>query len=215
MEANKLRNEQTHDIFFKVITKRKLRELLLRSVTGGMLQQQINVLLTNIYSKTEVDKNAADECSIYIKFYMKETHKEIGYLSFHLHPKKGDLSHKNNGRFHGRNTGRNLKYTMRVHKNNDGCITFSLTNSFSYIRLKFETGVNAALAVLNSYFNESSPNWLGRPKFQNAKPHNCYTSILKTMEKRKKTIGNTRKRYNQYSITKSTSQTLLSKQSSE
>jgi hypothetical protein len=116
MESNKLRNEQTHDTFFKIITKRKLHELLLRAITKGVLEQQINLLLTNLYCKTEVDKNTAGECSIYIKFYKKETHNNIGYLSFHLHPKKGNFSHKNNGRFHGRNTGLNLKYTMRVQK---------------------------------------------------------------------------------------------------
>ena len=88
METNTLRNEQTHDIFFKVITKRKLHELLLRSSKGGILQQQINALLRKIYCTCEVYKNTAGECSIYIKFYMKETHAMIGYLSFHLHPKK-------------------------------------------------------------------------------------------------------------------------------
>jgi hypothetical protein len=89
-------------------------------------------------------------------------------------------------------------------KKNDSCITFSLTKSVSYIRPDFEAGVNAALTILNSYFDKSSPNWLGYPKFENAKPHECYFSILNIMAKRKKPIGNTRKRQNKYTITQST-----------
>ena len=103
---------------------------------------------------------------------------------------------------------------MRVHKKNDTCITFSLTKSVSYIRPEFESGVNAAFTILDLYFNESSPNWLGHPKFKNTNPHACYFTILNAMEKRKRPIGNTRKRRDQYTIPPSTTQILLSKQNS-
>jgi hypothetical protein len=192
-------NHNTHDAFFEVITKKKLNELLLRSVKDGMLQQQINELLTNAYCISKVKHNKYHECSIYINFYMKQTQKEIGYLSFHLYPNnKGVFGNSANGRFHAQNTRRKLKYSMRINKKDDDSILFSLINRVSYIQVDFEICVKATFDILNSYFDESSPNWLGYPRFENTKPHGCYSTILSEMAKRKKPIGNTRKRRNHH-----------------
>jgi hypothetical protein len=209
-------NHNTHDTFFEVITKRKLHELLLRSVTGGMLQKQINALLKNAYCISKVKKNDYDECSIYIEFYMKQTQKEIGYVSFHLYPNnKRVFGNSANGRLHAQNTRRKIKYSLRVNKKGEDSIVFSLINRVSYIKADFETCVKDTFTILDSYFDESLPNWLGNPKFENIKPHKCYSIIMNIMEKHKKPIGNTRKRRNQYSISESTTQMPLSKQSSD
>jgi hypothetical protein len=190
-------NHNTHDTFFEIITKKKLHELLLRSVKGSVLEQQINALLTNAYCISKVKKNDRSECSIYINFYMKQTQKEIGYLSFHLYSNnKGVFGNSANGRFHGQNTRRKIKYSLRVNKKGEDSIVFSLINRVSYIQSDFDTCVKATFTILNSYFDTSSPNWLGYPNFKNAKPHECYSTILNIMAKRKKPIGNTRKRHN-------------------
>jgi hypothetical protein len=191
-------DERTQEEFFKVITKKKLHELLLRAdEKHRILQKQINTRLSDAYCITMVKKNTVGDCSIYIYFYNKNTRKEIGYLSFHLYPQKLGLKHNALGRFHGKNRkNTNFKYTLRVNKRSEDSIIFSLTKHVSRIRPEFEKCTTVALGVLNSYFNELSPYWLGHSKFANTPPHICHTIILRKMEQVKQPIRNTRKRTN-------------------
>jgi hypothetical protein len=99
-------NANTHDIFFKFLTRKKLKELLLRAVeTDGkkVLEDDINHRLqgkTNVIAQTRIssinNKNSTHTnenqypCSLYINFI--DDNIQIGHITFHFSPNNPDIS---------------------------------------------------------------------------------------------------------------------------
>jgi len=97
-------NANTHDIFFKFLTKNKLKELLLRAdKTDGrkMLDEDINRKLqgeTTVIAQTRISpinnsgqtNNNNYPCSLYINFI--DDNIQIGHITFHFSPSNPDRS---------------------------------------------------------------------------------------------------------------------------
>ena len=71
---------ETHSIFFKKLTRKKLNELLNR-VSTGYLQNQINKVLSGYTTYIKFDKDTCTD--IYIKFLSNNKHN-IGHISIHF-----------------------------------------------------------------------------------------------------------------------------------
>jgi hypothetical protein len=115
---------RSHKLFFEILTRRRLNELLYRaSEETNYLQNQINDRLQAIGSElsatSEVNRNDNNECSIYIKYYRLNT--EIGHITFHLMPElQIDNSARRFGRLHSQNKrNRTVRQVMHITRLND------------------------------------------------------------------------------------------------
>lgn len=190
-------NEQTHDEFFRVITRKKLHELFLRANNPNILQKQINSILPKGYVKVTITPKST-ECGIYFNYYINN----IKQCHITLHFKKSDKienikwgnSNINIGRFHLKNNiYKNKKYTLRVNKYNNDKIQLYLTHRTADIRPELEVFTAAVLDTLNTYFNPSSNDYLGHYKFPN-QVHPCVATLDKIFMHSKTPLRNTRKR---------------------
>jgi hypothetical protein len=199
-------NEQTHDIFFKTITRKKLNELLLRA-DKKILQNHINKELIDEYSIVYVKKNQSSECSIYIDYYDKKTKNKLGYISLHFYPQQRNRKTSKAGRIHVRNS-KNNPYTLRFNKDTNDELIISLTKYSDTMSSSLKKAVNKTLILINLYFNEKSPYWLGNPSFKDIW-HPCFYVICNSMKRARKNIRNTRKTQKSYSIPRSSNTTTL------
>lgn len=194
-------NEQTHDIFFKYLSKKKLNELLLRSdrtENRKILQDEINKRLKGV-SKLVAQTNISDDgnyfCSLYINF-INVNNEQVGHISFHFSPRISDKKRtqlSNLGRAHGKNNKNKLRnYTIRFDKTEDS-IKMSISKYALPIRQELKECVNISLEVLNNYFDPNLNYFLGNKEFSNIE-HKCYKYIVSQMAKSKTPISNTRKR---------------------
>jgi hypothetical protein len=190
-------HHETHDIFFRLITKNKLKELYRRARRkSDILQKDINVLLTNKNTKTKVvvDNN----CDIFINF-LNMNDEQIGHMSFHMEPKNNKISEysRKYGRLHFTNDNKPTnRVTLKINKNNDEA-SFSISYKVSYkLRKEVEDAVKATLSVLNGYFNISNPKTLG--KYNKTYSDNCAEKIIRAMSKQKWPMQNTRKAHRKY-----------------
>lgn len=198
-------SKTTHEQFFKFLTRKKLNELLYRAdARTRFLENQINAELqqTNVKCTVNVQQNKHQECSIYISFYPRsasiQKENELYHISFHLYPEF--QLNENIGRIHVRNTkNKNRKHVLRINTpqllNTENSIRMTLVDYPIVARESTKQNVNIALAVLNTYFDPDSPNYLGNrivsPRFK--EPHNYRTHIFTQFKRKKKEFRNTRK----------------------
>jgi hypothetical protein len=190
-------NEQTHDIFFKVITRKKLNELLLRASDQTILQKQINGILPKGHVNISVISKTT-ECGIYFNYYIN-TIKQ-GHITLHF--KKADKIRNsqwgnpniNIGRFHLKNNMyKNKKYTLRINKQNNDKIQIYLTHRIKDIRPELQEFTKTVLDKLNMYFNPGSSEYLGYYKFPNQK-HPCMANLDRVFMHSRTPLRNTRKK---------------------
>ena len=173
---------ESQKIFFKMLTRNKLNELLNR-VTTGYLLKQINSKLKDYYAKVKLHRDCID---IYIKYYdMNDV--EIGHISFHLNrkPSKGDNNYVRKGRLHAVNgKNKNRYYTFRVTQKDD---LFNIhVNSPLKMQQGLEYCVNTTLKLFNKYTDKSSKYYLGN-KLTKAKStiNNCLVTVAGEVEQKR------------------------------
>jgi hypothetical protein len=187
---------KTHDLFFQVITRKKLNELLNRA-TGdkNMIENHINQRLKNKRCEVKLS-NKNTYCDIFIGFFNIDNKNQLGHISFHIASENKLLSKnsRKNGRFHAKNNiNKNLKYTLRFNKVND-TLKISLDKVVK-IRKEFEECLIVALAILNEYFNHNSELYLGNrlTRFKDEET-TCFKLIENSVRHNPKTqLKNTRK----------------------
>ena len=142
----------THEIFFKKITRKKMNEFLNR-VSTKYLERQINKELQNYTAVTELSK-----CKdLYITFF-DNNNIDIGHITFHL--SKDNKSLKNNSRRKGRlhivNRNKQKYHTLGVNCNNNDIITISV-NSPLKVNSELEYCLGILLPIINSYLSTDTP----------------------------------------------------------
>jgi hypothetical protein len=149
---------ETHNSFFKFITKSKLNELLKRAdESTSYLAQDINNALndTGYRSETRISNN----CDIIINFYNNHSPKRIGHITFHIYPKDNTLSNKSKmfGRFHIQNSrNRNIKYPFKLNtiKNPDRNLSLIMSiNNSIYQPQSLKVCEGAFFQVISKYFD--------------------------------------------------------------
>ncbi len=108
---------QSHKLFFRAITEKKLNELLKRAdTTTKVLENDINNIIYPLKCTSKVTNN----CDIIITFYDKDitTNTEIGHLSLHLTTDNKGYTGKSkqNGRLHIKNKINKSCYPLRCTK---------------------------------------------------------------------------------------------------
>jgi hypothetical protein len=203
-------NANTHDIFFKFLTRKKLKELLLRAVeTDGkkVLEDDINHRLqgkTNVIAQTRIspinNKNSTHTtkryypCSLYINFM--DDNIQIGHITFHFSPTNpGHSSYA--GRIHPVNNNENRRnmrnFTFKFNKLVNS-VRMSLAPTSIQMNSKLEPCINTAIEVLNEYFNpKNTEMFLGKKFFPDGKSE-CYNYIVSIMSYSRTPLRNTRKR---------------------
>jgi hypothetical protein len=191
-------NEQTHDEFFKVITRKKLHELFLQASRTNILQNQINRGLPEGYVRVEVTKKPS-ECGIYFNYYSKDNIKQ-GHITLHF--KKADKIKNsqwgnrniNIGRFHMKNNIHiHKKYTLRINKQGTDKIQIYLSHRAVDVRTELHLFTKYVIDILNIYFDPESNDYLGKYKFPN-QVHPCVAILDKAMTRSKTPLRNTRKK---------------------
>ena len=191
---------KTHDLFFNIITKNKLNELLNRADNSTKyLETQINNNLNNASCNVNISSKNT-HCDIYIIFFDLKGDR-IGHISLHITSDNKDISNASakNGRFHAKNNkNRNYKYTFKFNKVKDSFILLYIDREITTkIRKEFEDCLNVTLTILNEYFDPNSKYYLKHrlTKYDdNHKPHKCLLKIENKMKTAFKTrLKNTRK----------------------
>jgi hypothetical protein len=195
-------NVETHTLFFKIMTPKKLNELLLRaSGDNSILQRDINARLKGLnvgYAYVNIAKEIEDGdeiCSLYINF--KKQHNKFGHITFHF-DKKRNNKYKNveDGRFHAKNNRNNTrKYALRIQKNsNNSFITMRLSDYAKGVLPDFKQCIDKSLEVLNEYFNPKTAVYLGihNPDIP-LHVHACLSRITKVFKSNSGSLQQTRK----------------------
>lgn len=205
---------ETHDVFFQVISPKKLNELLHRSDKNTkVLEEHINEELKHnekpFICTTDVS-NDKTGCHIYIDFFNINNNK-IGHISFHLISDNKDMGNYSRkvGRFHVRNNrNRNCYYPLTFKKENDSMKIF-LTYPVP-MRQELKECIEPTIEILNSYFDETSDIRLSKKMTTNSDTdHKCLKIIRNNVNTKKKTkLNPTRKRkpYNTIHTIKSVKQ---------
>lgn len=179
---------QTHKLFFKAITEKKLNELLKRAdSTTNVLENDINSLIYPLKCISKVTNN----CDIIVTFYDKEikNNKEIRHLSLHLTTDNKGYTGKSkqNGRLHIKNKVNNscypLRCTKRAIQNKNNSIFINVVKG-NFIRPKLEICSDAIIDILNKYFDFNSNLSLDKQLTNyNKAIHHCYSSIISQFSK--------------------------------
>jgi hypothetical protein len=114
----------THEIFFKKITHKKMNEFLNR-VSTKYLERQINKELDIFRTVTKIS-NCKD---ILIKFF-NNNQIEIGHITFHLSKENKSLPNNSlrKGRFHIVNRNKQKYHTIRINCNNNDIMTLRVNS---------------------------------------------------------------------------------------
>ncbi len=178
---------RSHKLFFEILTRRRLNELLHRaSEETNYLQNQINDRLqaigSELVAKSEVDRNDNNECSIYIKYYrLNDTNIEIGHITFHLMPElQMDNSARRFGRLHSQNKrNRTVRQVMHIARLNDDSMKIKLVAYHAFATGPLKVAINTTIELLNEYFSKDSPNFIGKRIMDTIEtnPHPCFTII--------------------------------------
>jgi hypothetical protein len=199
-------DEKTHILFFKLLSKRKLNELLLRSDPKyHSLQDEINARLnglTSLKAFTNISDDGDYKCSLYINFYdmnMIPEPKKIGHITFHFSPSMSSKGKNRNklsvsiGRMHGKNNiNKSRQFTLRINETQNS-IRMTISKYALPVRSELKPCIEKSIEILNEYFNSNSPYFLGNRLFTQD-VHPCYSYIVNQMRKSKTPIENTRKK---------------------
>jgi hypothetical protein len=164
----------THEIFFKKITHKKMNEFLNR-ISTKYLENQINKELKDYTSEIELS-NCKD---VYITFF-NSNQLEVGHITFHLN--KDNKSLKNNSRRKGRlhivNKNKQKYHTLRVNYNNTNDIMTLRVNSPLKMNSELEYCINIVLPIINSYLSTTHPFSLKeRLTYMKEKDNKCIEAI--------------------------------------
>jgi hypothetical protein len=200
---NNTSNSNTHTWFFKIMTPRKLNELLLRaSGKNSILQRDINARLRGLnvgYAEVKLVKEieeGEEVCSLYVNFKNHNNHKQFGHVTFHFDKKRNTKYKKNGlGRFHTKNNRNNTGSFLRVTRNSEKTfITMSLSNYPSILQSDLKQCVDKSLEVLNLYFNPGSNLYLRHhnPNIP-LRNHECLSRIINVLKVNNGSLQHTRK----------------------
>ena len=179
----------THDIFFRVITQKKMNELLNRA------EPRFNILATDINNNLTsgvCTTNIGRDCSIYITFYNNDG-GEMGHISLHLYPSIRDRKNSEIGRLHAKNArNRNRRHTIRVNSSPGGnSMRLSIIHYPTVISKSFEPYINTTLNILNEYLDVTSPKSLKYAFTTNHEAHECLDIIINQFKKTKSPLRTT------------------------
>jgi hypothetical protein len=182
----------THDIFFRVITQKKMNELLHRAdPSTRFLENEINMLLVGAVCKTRI----GGDCSIYIN-YFSNNGEEIGHISLHIIPENKTMRRYKVGRLHAKNASNiNRRHTMRVTNTNGGTsMRLNIVRYPTIIRPAFMDCIRPTLDILNDYFDIHSQRSLQYALTENiSNKHRCFDIIRMKMSSSKTPLRTTRK----------------------
>jgi hypothetical protein len=200
---------RTHEQFFKILTRRRLNELLNRADKNtGYLEGQINTQLAELYpeitAKSTVKHNyKTNLCSIYISFY--RSINQIGHITLHLYPDSLKTFNKNSsaykfGRLHSQNNrNKTVRQIMKINKQTPDSMSIRLYAFYAYATEPLKTCINITIDILNNYFNEQSSEFLGNRITGSLEttPHKCFTIIENQFKLNRKStpLRNTRKQH--------------------
>jgi hypothetical protein len=183
---------KSHNSFFQIITKNRLNELLHRASNTNELETTINneIAKNNLLGRCQVN---IKKCDVYIEFY-NEHNIQIGHISFHFSQKDNTLRNQRQGRFHAKNNRNKSVYTFKINKTNPSSILMYSKNKF--IRKDFKPYLDIGMAIINDYFNKTSPLFLGNyTRNYNTNKHDCFDTIInKFPSEGSKSLRDTRKR---------------------
>jgi hypothetical protein len=172
---------ETHEIFFKKITRNKMNELLNR-ISTGYLENQINEKLIECYAKT----NLSNDCkNIYINF-KDINQKNIGHISFHLNKENKKMNNysRKKGRIHIVNNRNTQKYyTLRVNSKNE-LISLSINSSLKMSNMLKEC-ISIALEMINLYLDINSEYSLKYKLTEMKNTENKCLHIIESISKQK------------------------------
>lgn len=143
----------THEIFFRKITRNKMNEFLNR-VSTKYLENQINQKLEEYRAITKLNINNCK--NVYIEFKDKNQNK-IGHISFHLSKEKKNMTNTSlrKGRLHIVNNRNTQKYhTLRVNYKNE-LLTLSV-NSPLKLNKELDHCIDTTISIINSYLDINS-----------------------------------------------------------
>jgi hypothetical protein len=163
----------THEIFFRKITRKKMNEFLNR-VSTKYLENQINSVLQGYKAITELSNDCKN---VYIHFF-DNNQKDIGHISFHLSKENKNLSNnsRRKGRLHIVNRNKQKYHTLRVNTKNNSMILS--VNSPLKMNEELEYGVSIVLPIINSYLDINSEYSLKeRLTHMKAKENKCLKII--------------------------------------
>lgn len=182
----------THDIFFRVITQKKMNELLNRAdPSTRFLENEINARLVGSVCRTRI----GGDCSIYVTYYSNNG-EEIGHISLHLFPDNKNMRRYKVGRLHAKNAANmNRRHTMRVTNTNGGTsLRLNIVRYPTVIRPVFMACIRPTLDILNEYFDIQSPHSLQHALTENiSNKHRCFETIRIKMSSSKTPLRTTRK----------------------
>jgi hypothetical protein len=166
---------ETHEIFFKTITRNKLNELLNR-VTTKYLERQINKVLKGYKAITELNTK---KCKYIIIKFTDLNNNKIGHITLHLDKVNRNMSNSNQmkGRLHAvNNRNKNKYYTFRVSHKND--LYEMKVNSYLKMSQDLDYCVTTTLRILNDYTEPNSSYFLGkRLTILGSKNNDCLIKI--------------------------------------
>jgi hypothetical protein len=199
---NTLSNINTHTLFFKIMTPKKLNELLLRaSGKNSILEKDINARLKGLnvgYAEVKLSEEIKEKdklCSLYINF--KKENNQFGHITFHFDKKRNKLYTRKNGnsRFHAKNNRNKTSSLIRVTTNSEkSFITLSLSKYSGTMKPDLKKCVDTSLDVLNLYFKPGTSYYLGihNPNIP-LRNHSCLSRIIDTLTVNKGSLQPTRK----------------------
>ncbi len=188
--------KNTHDMFFRWISKKKLNELYHRAdKKTRVLEAQLNASLNNIRSRVVVKDGGEYNCSIYIEYYKE--HKRIGHLTIHFNKKEKNIQTLN-GRIHvTNNINKTRKYPLLISPTsvqNQNTISLSL-GSHHQVRQDLVPAFQTTIELLNTYFDPQSEYYLGNHMtILSNIPHRCVKDVKRIIGSLRIPINKTRKK---------------------
>ena len=190
-----METHNTHEIFFKKITRNKMNEFLNR-VSTKYLERQINKELQNYTAVTELSK-----CKdLYITFF-DNNNIDIGHITFHLSKDNKSLpnSSRRKGRFHIVNRNKQKYHTLRVNCNNNDIMSLRV-NSPLKMNSELEYCVGIVLPIINSYLSTDNPHSLKHRLTTMKNTANKCINIIETVSYRKSFRTTRNKKQTSFSI---------------
>ena len=199
----------THNIFFDYLTCKKVNELLKRADRYYTKIPRISILEYDIQQtlpptiqvQTAVTLDNENQCNIYISF--QEGEYKIGHITLHLTKDNSRIrksTFKRNktitntiGRIHVRNNrgNRSRSHVIQVTNSTDR-FKFELRGIPSVVENKLKQCANAAIGVIEEYFNPESSLFLGNVRTKPGK-HRYFAKIRTNLQTSSTPLRGTRK----------------------
>lgn len=185
----------SHTIFFNFLTNKKLKELLHRADPKSydkVLETHINSILkeqTPLYAEVIID-SINPTCSIYIDLYIKnkKPKKQVAHVTIHLYKNNVSIS-RNVGRIHVKNNRTNKGHVAKFDQVDSDSIRITFIEFPNQISESLNKPFQIIENILNEYFHEQSPLFLGNQLTKNSTlDHPCLDLTIQEMKRTKTPI---------------------------